>query len=58
MKKAKKNWSDFVPEVKIDPSLAKYRDISLFPEKVAKARETLNNSVIPETMRPKMPAEK
>ncbi|MCF0061145.1 hypothetical protein MUK70_18055 [Dyadobacter chenwenxiniae] len=58
MKKAEKKWSDFVPEVEIDPSLAKYRSISLFPEKVAKAKESLKNSFIPEIMRPKVLVEK
>jgi hypothetical protein len=58
MKKAEKEWADFVPKVEIDPSLAKYRNISLFPEKVAKAKESLKNSFIPEIMRPKVPADK
>jgi hypothetical protein len=58
MKKAEKKWSDLVPQMEIDPLLAKYRNMSLFPEKVARAKETLNNSAIPEIMRPKIPAEK
>ncbi|WP_192579168.1 hypothetical protein [Dyadobacter aurulentus] len=58
MKKAEKKWSEVVPKVEIDPSLAKYRNTSLFPEKVAKAKESLKNSFIPEIMRPKVPAEK
>jgi hypothetical protein len=58
MKKVEKEWAEFVPKVEIDPSLAKYRNVSLFPEKVAKAKESLKNSYIPHIMRPKVPVEK
>jgi len=37
-----------VPIVIIDPSLEKYRDQILFPEKLARAEELLKNAKIPE----------
>lgn len=37
-----------VPIVIIDPSLEKYRDIVLFPEKLARAEELLKNARLPE----------
>ena len=37
-----------VPIVIIDPSLEKYRDTILFPEKLARAEELLKNAKLPE----------
>lgn len=37
-----------VPIVIIDPSLEKYRDIILFPEKLARAEDLLKNAKLPE----------
>ena len=37
-----------VPIVTIDPSLEKYRDKILFPEKLARAEELLKNAKLPE----------
>jgi hypothetical protein len=37
-----------VPIVIIDPSLEKYRDKILFPEKLARAEELLKNAKLPE----------
>ena len=37
-----------VPIVIIDPSLEKYRDQILFPEKLARAEELLKNAKLPE----------
>ncbi len=37
-----------VPIVIIDPSLEKYRDKILFPEKLARAEELLKNEKLPE----------
>ncbi len=37
-----------VPIVIIDPSLEKYRDKILFPEKLARAEELLKNVKLPE----------
>ncbi|MCY7420557.1 MAG: hypothetical protein LH478_02315 [Chitinophagaceae bacterium] len=37
-----------VPIVIIDPSLEKYRDKILFPEKLARAKELLKNAKLPE----------
>ncbi len=36
-----------MPAVRIDPSLDKYEDIALFPEKLAKANERLKKSGFP-----------
>jgi hypothetical protein len=37
-----------VPIVIIDPSLEKYRDKILFPEKLARAEELLKNAKLPQ----------
>ena len=37
-----------VPIVIIDPSLEKYRDEILFPEKLARAEELLKNAKLPQ----------
>jgi len=36
-----------VPIVTIDPSLDKYKDMNLFPEKLAKANEMLKTAKLP-----------
>ncbi len=36
-----------VPAVRIDPSLDKYNNVVLFPEKLTKANEQLNKSGFP-----------
>ena len=42
-----------IPDVKINPELEKYRDNTLFPEQLARAKEKLKNVKIPdiETLR-------
>jgi hypothetical protein len=40
-----------LPIVRIDPSLEPYRDVVLFPEKLAKANELLKNAKLPERKR-------
>ena len=37
-----------VPIIRIDPSLEQYRDVVLFPEKLAKANELLRTAKLPE----------
>ncbi len=37
-----------IPAVRIDPSLDKYDNVVLFPEKLAKANEQLNKSGFPQ----------
>jgi len=43
-----------VPAVRIDPSLDKYDDIVLFPEKLAKANENLKKSGFPKLPKKKL----
>jgi hypothetical protein len=46
MKKIKP-FKNKVPDVRIDPSLDKYKDKVLFPEKLAKANKQLKNVKLP-----------
>lgn len=43
---------------KVDLEMDKYRDVVLFPEKLARANEVIGNKEIPEPMRPKATAKK
>ena len=46
------------PYAKVHPEMDKYRDVVLFPEKLAKANEVIANKKIPQLMQPKISAEK
>lgn len=39
-----KIYANKIIEVRIDPALNKYNNITLFPEKLAKAKEDIKNS--------------
>lgn len=47
MKKIEEPKSSKVPDVTIDPSLNKYRDKTLFPEKLALANKQLKGAKLP-----------
>lgn len=47
MKEAQNIKTRKVPEVTIDPALDKYKDMNLFPEKLAKANEMLKTAKLP-----------
>lgn len=48
MKNSSQRSTKRVPEVEYDPSLDKYKDVVLFPGKLAKANEMLKNAKIPQ----------
>ncbi len=48
MKTRQKTKSPKTPDVTIDPSLDKYADMNLFPEKLAKAKEMLKTTKLPD----------
>ena len=47
----KKKLIDKNPHVKIDPSLNKYKDVVLFPEKLAQANATLKRVGLPKELK-------
>ena len=47
MKTEKKIQHPKVPNVTVDPSLDKYAEMNLFPEKLAKAKEMLKTTKLP-----------
>jgi len=51
MKKVEDLNSRKVPIVRIDPSLERYRDRTLFPDKLAKANEMLRTAKLPDRRR-------
>jgi hypothetical protein len=51
MKTVKELNDSKVPIVRIDPSLERYRDVVLFPEKLAKANEMLKKAKLPNKKR-------
>lgn len=48
MKTDKKTKHPKSPHVTIDPSLDKYTDMNVFPEKLAKAKEMLKTTKLPD----------
>lgn len=50
MKTEKKRKHPKVPNMTIDPSLDKYADMNLFPEKLAKAEEVLRTTKLPDEL--------